>query len=262
MTTTLYYYSGTGNSLSVARDLAAKIEDCELISIANLRRASAIMAESEAVGFVFPLYFAGVPHIVADFVKRINLEKVNYLFTVVTFGGSPSYALTQFEALLQAKSKTLNAAFHLQMPSNYIIAFYYIYSEAFQQKLFARAGQRLEIIAQVVKDRKTQVERNSVIVETVARLAAKLWARVNIPAIDRQYLADAKCLGCGTCVQICPAQNITLIAGKPKWLHRCERCMACLQFCPVEAIQCGVKTVKKHRYHHPAVAVKDMIVTL
>jgi len=50
MKTTIYWFSGTGNSLKIAKDLAEKLEDTELIPIAKVWKAESIVAETEKVG--------------------------------------------------------------------------------------------------------------------------------------------------------------------------------------------------------------------
>jgi hypothetical protein len=74
MKTTLYYFTATGNSLNVARKLADLLEESELIPIAKVWQQAEILANTENVGFVFPLYFSGVPDIVEQFVKKLELE--------------------------------------------------------------------------------------------------------------------------------------------------------------------------------------------
>ena len=81
----------------------------------------------------------------------------------------------------------------------------------------------------------------------------------SVSCMDKSFWADEKCTGCGICEKICPAQNISLMDGKPQWQHRCEQCFACLQWCPEEAIQYGKGTAKKKRYHHPEITLKDML---
>ena len=47
-----------------------------------------------------------------------------------------------------------------------------------------------------------------------------------------------KCIGCGTCVSICPVGAISLDEGGKAQIDKsiCIRCGACQSSCPVEAI--------------------------
>lgn len=69
--TMIFYFSGTGNSEHAARALLQENE--QLISIANAANSETFTfspAEGENVGFVFPVYFYGLPDTVRRFVKK------------------------------------------------------------------------------------------------------------------------------------------------------------------------------------------------
>ena len=48
-----------------------------------------------------------------------------------------------------------------------------------------------------------------------------------------------KCVGCGVCVEVCPAQAITMDKGKAVISNQCVDCGRCVQACPQEAILPG-----------------------
>jgi len=86
----IFYFSGTGNSLQVAKDIA-NCQNDRLISIAALisRKKDVYefsLDEKEAVGFVFPVYAWAPPAIVLQFIERLNLVtyKDNFIYSVVT----------------------------------------------------------------------------------------------------------------------------------------------------------------------------------
>ena len=56
MSTTIYYFTGTGNSLKIARDIAEKL-DAELVPMAKIWQQESIASNTEKVGFVHPLYY-------------------------------------------------------------------------------------------------------------------------------------------------------------------------------------------------------------
>ncbi len=76
---TIYYFTGTGNSLKIARILAEKLEYCELIPIAKVWEMEKLASTSEKVGFIFPLYYSGLPKIVLIIVED-NLRKHGHFF--------------------------------------------------------------------------------------------------------------------------------------------------------------------------------------
>lgn len=48
-----------------------------------------------------------------------------------------------------------------------------------------------------------------------------------------------KCIGCGTCVAICPVEAISFTSDGKAQIDKtkCIRCGACMASCPVEAIE-------------------------
>ena len=49
-----------------------------------------------------------------------------------------------------------------------------------------------------------------------------------------------KCVGCGVCVEACPAQVISMVDGKAEInADKCVDCGRCVQVCPQEAIYPG-----------------------
>lgn len=73
MSTIIYYFTGTGNSLMLARNLG-NILDAKLVSIANVINNPINIEEAEVIGFIFPLYYQTVPIIVQDFIKKLDLK--------------------------------------------------------------------------------------------------------------------------------------------------------------------------------------------
>ena len=46
------------------------------------------------------------------------------------------------------------------------------------------------------------------------------------------------CIGCGTCVNICPVEAIKMVSGKAEIDKKiCINCGSCKNVCPVEAIE-------------------------
>ena len=105
MKTKIYYFTGTGNSLNIAKEISGKIEDCELIPMASLSENRGIEPDAEKVGFIFPLYWYGLPKIVRDFIKKVELSNISYCFAVITAMYPDGLAIEQVEALLEKKEK-------------------------------------------------------------------------------------------------------------------------------------------------------------
>ena len=68
----IFYFSGTGNSLYAAQKLheAEKGELIDMAGALNEKRFEYELSEGEKVGIVFPVYFYGLPTIVAEFMDN------------------------------------------------------------------------------------------------------------------------------------------------------------------------------------------------
>jgi flavodoxin len=118
MKTVLYYFSGTGNSLVVAQDLAKELGDTSVIPIARAMNDGGA-APADKVGLVFPVYMWGLPLIVASFIGKMKIDPQAYYFAVTTYGGFPGATLGQADRLFRERGATLSAGFGIKMPGNY-----------------------------------------------------------------------------------------------------------------------------------------------
>jgi Pyruvate/2-oxoacid:ferredoxin oxidoreductase delta subunit len=285
----IYYFTGTGNSLAVARDLAGKLEG-RLISIPAVIDRDRISPGDAPLGIVLPVYHGGLPLIAHRFVKKLAQLGHRYIFAVCTYGDSPGLAMTYLADMIKQQGGELAAGFAVHMPYNYLtpvvfanelrLAFTLRYIKPKkQQALFDNWQQRLVSIAEFIATRQsgcyeTSDERLNRLIDRMHwkdTLGKKVWLKLaRCPAdyrlsflesrqrMDFAFHSDEYCSGCRVCARVCPVGNIEIAGGRPNWLGRCEQCFACLQWCPQEAIQFGDKTQGQKRYHHPSVKLADM----
>ena len=260
MKTIIYFFSGTGNSLSAAKKIAAALKDCELVPIALLAgTAERIVPAADRVGIICPVYDAGLPVIVKEFVERLDIGAVPYTFGIVTMGGMGVSALHQLNTVLEnGCRKKLDAAFAVPMPGNFPPLAVPPYGEK-RDRILRNAEADLAAIAVTIREGQTVPPAFSPVTALMRFLLYPPFAR-NVRSMDTSFSVDETCTSCGTCVKVCPVGNITMERGRPVWQHRCELCCACLHFCPVEAIQLGMMrgTKGRGRYRHPDLSIDDM----
>lgn len=85
----IFYFTGTGNSLYAAARLSHGTAD-RVVSIAECMQKEefAFPEPCERAGFVFPVYWYGIPAIVERFLDRLTLGGCDYAYAVITCGGS------------------------------------------------------------------------------------------------------------------------------------------------------------------------------
>ena len=257
MKTTIYYYTGTGNSLWVARTLGKLIGEAEIISISDWMKEKKPLS-SQSIGIIFPVHIWGVPSAVIKFICEIKAFSPQYLFALAVNAGQVANTLVQLKNICKKNGLMLAAGYEIIMPSNYIP--WGGAEPGEEQKLkFEAAGRKLSIIAHTINNMEIgQVEKGPLWQRILFTAVYKL-SFPQVPKMDSDFWADDKCNQCEICCKVCPAENITMAEGKPAWHHHCEQCFACMQWCPKEAIQYGKKTSAYTRYHHPEIQLKDIL---
>ncbi len=254
---TLYYFTGTGNSLSITRELSNQLQECEIIPIAEIWEQDNLETFSDIVGLITPLYFWGLPLITKEFVERMNFDKCSYIFAVVNAGNAetPGIAFMQLANLLKEKLKKLNASFFISMPSNYIVGGTQD-PERIQKLLYVKDIVH-EIAIKIANKEDTPLMTTSEKkAKTIERINKRFHDKVH--ESDDLFYVDENCTGCGICETVCPMHNIIMKDSKPEWLHNCQQCLACINYCPENSIQYGETTVGKTRYHHPMIKPEDL----
>ena len=290
MAKTIYYFTGTGNSLAVAKD-TANLTMAKLLSIPSLIDKEEIEVDSEIIGIVFPVYHQNLPNIVRKFILKLTNLKDKYIFAICTYGDSPAITLNYLQELLKEKEGKLGAGFSIKMPYNYINPSLNIFNffntftlrnqnEQAMNKMFNQWEDRAKYIADIINNTKeTEIETEAVLIEKLVdllnlrnTLQKYIWLKVAgyneykgltfneaIKFLDYGFEVDDSCNVCEICAKICPVNNIAIKKGKPDWQHNCEQCFTCLQWCPQHAIQFKEGTKNKERYHHPEITLSEII---
>ena len=258
MKTNLFYFSATGNSLVVAKDIAAGLPGTQIFPIPQVINGQ-IDLDADNIGLIFPVFFSGIPRMISDFIKRLEPEKVKYIFAVCTYGGFPANTLLETQEQLKAAGIPLNAGYFVQMPGNYIVK-YGAYKKEKQEKMFQSEKETVRrIIKDIENQKNSRADRSNFLFNRIGKSVYKSKLP-QLPTLDKNFTADEKCNGCSICEKVCPARNIQMADHKPEWQGNCEHCMACLQWCPREAIQYSAITTGRKRYRHPDVKAADLFI--
>ena len=256
MKTTLFFYTGTGNSLWTTKILAEELNNTEIIFLSKV--TDRIVTDSDCIGLVFPVHIWGLPNEVIKFVDKLLADNTKYYFAIAVNAGQVAATLLQLEKLFKIKGITLSTGFSIVLPSNYI-PWGGAMPEEKQQERFINAKKKIKQIADIIKNKeKLPMEKGSLWQNVLFSYIYKLSFK-HIPQMDNKFWVDEKCNGCKICEKVCNVHNIKLKDGKPVWQHKCEQCLACIQWCPKEAIQYGKKTTKYKRYHHPEIKLQEII---
>jgi len=258
MNSIIYYFSGTGNSFAVARDIANVVKG-ELKPIPVEVKKEKVETDAQKIVIVFPVYAWGPPVIVREFVKKIEDVANKKIFVVMTYGGSAGATVDFIKQDLALKNGSVASNFGIKMVGN-CITLYGAPAEEKQKTAFEKyIGKMNEIVKAIDEGTEGLEEKCGFLMKHLfSGLVYKGFLK-GLPKMDKKFYSDEKCTKCKICSKVCPAGNIDFADGKPVWKGSCEQCMACIQWCPAEAIQYGKSTVKRRRYHHPDVKISDMM---
>lgn len=100
MSNIIFFFSGTGNCLAVARTVAKKLTETKVVSILALRKNKTIPQKYDRVGFVFPTRYSHAPKDIIELVKDLQLYANQKIFLIATAGGACVYALSDMKKQL------------------------------------------------------------------------------------------------------------------------------------------------------------------
>jgi ferredoxin/flavodoxin len=294
MNAEVYYFSGTGNSLAVARDVVGRIGG-SLISIPSTANMECINSNADTIGIVFPVYHAtfgesGIPNVVRRFIEKLGDIGSKYIFAICTHSGMPAFTIRNLSDMISRRGGELSAGFTVRMGVPYpgIAKLKHallkkeltvdIEKDGKERKeLYELWEIKLNVIEDhVVNRRKARLEAPGKATRIILAPFFALQKRAAMSRYrglsnsrngsfqkltmlaDRSFNVDEKCNGCGACRRVCPVRNIEIVDKKPVWQNRCENCFACFQWCPQEAINGAIVEYEK-RYHHPDARISDFI---
>lgn len=251
----IFYFSGTGNTEYAAKRIAQATSE-EIVSIPTALRCGSYtysLKEGEAVGFIIPTYFYGTPTIVADFIDSLELKgydpQKNYCFMLCTCGGGSGSLRYDFGKRLRKRGVTMQAAYEVLFPDNYIIMFNLLPPTEKIPTILEQAEVKIDEVIEAIRSRQLNCPKWSLLrrLQTIFSYPFYRYGRSTAP-----FHITEQCTHCRLCAKSCPSGMIHMLGGVPVWdKGKCTQCLACIHRCPVRAIEYGKKTQKRGRYVNP-----------
>lgn len=252
----LFYFTGTGNSLWVAKEIKKKYPKAVIEGIKTCKNYS---IDDTEIGFIFPCYCLTVPKHVRGFIKKLTFTNKNiYTFAITTHNGVPGRTLHVLDNLLKSKSLKLNYGAEILMPGNSVIIKDYTNSkEEVEKRLNSAPNSLKEIISKIVIKEESQTFP-SIPLWKILKTSSEEFILNNV-YMPKPFWTDKKCNLCNTCVKVCPSKSITINKKAPKWEKGCVACLACYHWCPKQAIQLKDYTFNRPRLHNPNIKLNEML---
>jgi len=241
----IFYFTGTGNSKYIAEKIAAGTND-RVADVADCVRSahySFELNDGESIGFVVPVYFFGIPMIVAEFLQKLKAS-ASYSYAVLNCGETIGNAEGMLQRIFPVK-----AVFGVVAVNNYN-PIYQMASPAQAKQQLQNTTHELDAIILQINNRRTG-NFNKIQGPLPALATFALYPMYKHGRKTRKFTVNSNCTGCGLCERICPRRAIVLQNGKPAWvIPQCELCLGCLNRCPAQAINYG-QSASKGRYVNP-----------
>ena len=251
----ILYFSATGNSEYVAKRIASLTKDVA-VSVTDCCKKQIFSFEenAETLGIVSPTYAWGLPVIVRDFLRRLDLaNKPKYIYFVATYGTTPGQS-GQFAAyILKGKNLSFSARFCVKMPDTWTPIFDLSDKEKVKRINDSAEDEIDSVIAKIQRRESGDFMRRKPPL-FLAKAVHAIW--YDQMRKTKHFSVENTCVGCGLCAKNCPVSAIEIKKGNPVWVReQCVMCLSCLHRCPKFAIQYGRNTKKHGQYLHRYISI-------
>ncbi len=240
----IFYFSGTGNTQKVAQAYQRYFEEqgneCGLFPLPHKEQVD--LTKYDLVGFGYPIHSFNAPQIMLKFAKSLPKPRKGDKHVTRAFifksSGEPvkmsRVSSLKFIKILKRRGVYVANEYQYVMPYNMIFR----HTDHTAYKMWETAK---KLIPLDCADILSGVERHEKKMPFGGFLAWILrcehWGA---HVIGVGYRTTKSCVGCGICAKNCPAGNITMKNGKPKFGGNCYICARCSFHCPKDSIRIGL----------------------
>ena len=240
----IFYFSSTGNSLYIAKRIKEQL-DGEIIYIPKYQGDG---SEFDKIIIVSPIYSYGLPVHTYDFLLNVNNDTPVYI--VLNYGGITGGADYFAYNLAKENGKNILGVYTMKMPENFTLTF--TVPSFYCNSTLKKAPKAVDkIIAKIAN------EEISAPKKTKTQEEKYYTNKSNWHHLADDFSANENCVKCGKCVDVCPAQNISIEDGVVKFADKCIACLGCYHRCPQKAIIYKGRN-KKDRYFNPNVDENEL----
>jgi NAD-dependent dihydropyrimidine dehydrogenase PreA subunit len=247
------YFSGTGNTWwavqafkRFAEESGHSVDTVSIETIPNYDEALLFQQidRADIVGFAYPIYGAGMPPIMRQFLDRLAaarhqrvLARDQRAFVITTVGFINSFG--PFAARFALKRAGFNLWWHVNVRlANNISRPGLKMASVPAEVLEKRKNEGLKDLASLFQHLTTGQKYIKGIGPYL--LPGIIIRRVSAPRIQRNYQSFSvdleRCTRCLNCVHHCPTQSIGWDGAEFSFAPSCTACMRCYNFCPKAAI--------------------------
>lgn len=247
----VFYFTGTGNSLYVARQLEENP-----VSIPQIIDRKPLEFWAERMGIVAPVYGHEVPSMVREFLKKASFH-TDYFYLVLTYGNRHGGAAELAQALCESCGISVQYIQVVRMVDNWLPGF----DMEEQQQLDKGVEEQIRRVRADVEAQRKWIAPVTDLDRAAHRQFLDRMRQLPPDAWQHLLRVTDQCVGCGICEKVCPSGSIHLEHGQAVPVPgNCQTCLACIHACPQKAIALTVPEKNPHaRYRNEHVSLQDLI---
>lgn len=232
------YFSGTGNSKYAVELFCREYENETPVFSIEDSEAIAAISKADMLVIGYPVQYSTVPKILRDFVsEHKELWKNKRVFVIATMGLFSGDGSGILGRLLQKYGAEVVGGLHLKMPDS-------IGDEKALKRPLDKNRELVREAEQKIKDSVKLLKEGHPTKEGIGplyRIAGLFGQRLYFGHKTKNYSSKLRidketCVGCGSCVKLCPMDNLSMQEGKAVSGDRCTMCYRCINKCPKQAI--------------------------
>lgn len=239
----IVYFSGTGNTKMVAEKYRESFieqgSECTLFELPLKEPVD--FSGFDLVGFGYPIHSFNAPQIMLKFAKSLPKKKrkeIKKRAFVLKSSGEPvkmsRVSSLKLISILKKRGFEVKNEYQYCMPYNMIFR----HTDHMAFKMWETAKKLIPLdCADILNGVERREKKMFMGAFWAWFLRCEHWGA---HLIGVGYKATKTCISCGMCAKNCPAGNITMKNGKPKFGGKCYICARCSFHCPKDCIKIGL----------------------
>ncbi|MGI5888470.1 MAG: EFR1 family ferrodoxin [Oscillospiraceae bacterium] len=255
------YMSGTGNTKYCVERLARDLDPGAVTTPVESDGTAELIRRADLLVLGYPTQFSNAPLMVRDYIRQQpDLWSGKHIICLTTMGAFSGDGTGCAARVLRKYGAIVAGGLQVRMPDSVCDKRALKKSREENHEIVLRAAKKIDQAAEQIKNGKYPREGLGFLNHIAGLFGQRLWfyGRTSHYAAGLK-IDPEKCVGCGTCAEVCPMGNIHMQAspspdpGEKPIIRavpgtRCAMCYRCISLCPSRAVTLlGTEVVEQCR---------------